>query len=314
MLLGVCLATVLLWPKLATAAARSLCDAEHGWSVAWQDEFDAAALNRSIWAIPVGVGSSLGREANVTEEDTYVQDGMLVLRSRALPGGKRWTTGAAITNQRNYKTAPPGYVGISWQYGRFCVRAKLPGGGPGKSAGLWPAHWMMPADYSKHCGYCELDIMEMVDGDGEAHGTQDTTRPATHTMSHYGKIAQRIPVPLCEGTYWYWGPDGGGPAGSNCSGKPVRAGSGSVKVPDYWTTFHEYAIEWTPKKLTFFVDQKPYKSYSDPAMLPQNNHFMMLNSAVGGSWPGEPNAATMFPAHHYIDYVRVSQRAEYEAI
>jgi beta-glucanase (GH16 family) len=164
-------ATILLWSTPTTAAASSLCDAGNGWSVTWHDEFDAGALNRSIWTIPLGVGSSLGREANVTEEDTYVQDGMLVLRSRALPGGKSWTTGAAITNQRNYKTAPTGYVGISWQYGRFCVRAKLPGSGPGKSAGLWPAHWMMPADYSKHCGYCELDIMEMVDGDGEAHGT-----------------------------------------------------------------------------------------------------------------------------------------------
>ena len=148
----------------------SLCDAGDGWAVAWQDEFDAP-LNRSIWTIPVGIGSSLGREANVTEEDTYVQDGNLVLRSRALHGGKNWTTGAAITNRRNYKTTP-GNVGISWQYGRFCVSAKLPGNGPGKSAGLWPAHWMMPADYSRHCGYCELDIMEMVDGDGEAHGTK----------------------------------------------------------------------------------------------------------------------------------------------
>ena len=87
-----------------------------------------------------------------------------------------------------------------------------------------------------------------------------------------------------------------------------------MNVPDYWTTFHEYAIEWTPKKLTYFVDQVAYKSYSDPAMLPQNNHFMMLNSAVGGSWPGEPNNDTIFPAYHYIDYVRVSQRGEYETM
>ena len=175
--------SVAVWPNPAAASppkVASLCDAGGGWSIAWQDEFDAA-LNRSIWAIPVGVGSSLGRDANVTEEDTYVQDGMLVLRSRALPGGKNWTTGAAITNQRSYKTEP-GFVGASWQYGRFCIRAKLPGAGPGKSAGLWPAHWMMPADYSRHCGYCELDIMEMVDGDGEAYGARAcmATRCWTH--------------------------------------------------------------------------------------------------------------------------------------
>ena len=94
----------------------------------------------------------------------------------------------------------------------------------------------------------------------------------------------------------------------------MRAGTGSVKVTDYWSAFHEYAIEWTPSKLTYFVDQKPYKSYTDKTMLPENNHFMMLNSAVGGSWPGSPNADTVFPAYHYIDYVRVSQRADYDTV
>ena len=45
----------------------------------------------------------------------------------------------------------------------------------------------------------------------------------------------------------------------------MRAGSGTVKVPDYWTAYHEYAVEWTPHKLTYFVDQKPYKSCEGPA-------------------------------------------------
>ena len=46
-------------------------------------------------------------------------------------------------------------------------------------------------------------------------------------------------------------------------------------------------------------------------MLPVNDHFMLLNSAVGGPWPGSPNAQTVFPAYHYIDFVRVSQRHDY---
>lgn len=67
----------------ASSPPGSLCDASGGWDIVWRDEFDAP-LNRTVWTIPVGVGSSLGREANVTEEDTYVQDGALVLRSRVL--------------------------------------------------------------------------------------------------------------------------------------------------------------------------------------------------------------------------------------
>ena len=59
---------------------------------------------------------------------------------------------------------------------------------------------MMPSEYSQHCGYNEIDIMEMVDGGGTAYGT-----------------------------YWYWGPGGGGaPTKKPCNGAPVRAGTASL--------------------------------------------------------------------------------------
>jgi beta-glucanase (GH16 family) len=154
----------------SSSRPTSLCDDDGDWKLVWQDEFDTPSLNHTIWTVPVGVGSSFGRDANVTEADTYVENGMLVLRSQKLPGGKNYTTGAAITHHGSFPSTP-GNKGISWQYGRFCVRAKLPGAGPGKSQGLWPAHWMMPADYSRHCGYNELDIMEMINGEGTAYGT-----------------------------------------------------------------------------------------------------------------------------------------------
>ena len=92
---------------------------------------------------------------------------------------------------------------------------------------------------------------------------------------------------------------------------PVRAGYGTVDVETYYTEFHEYAVEWTPSKLTFFVDGVGYKTYADPGMVPVNEHFMMLNTAVGGSWPGSPDESTIFPAYHHIDYVRVSQKDTY---
>ena len=97
------------------------------------------------------MGSGFGREANVTEADTYLSgDGLLVMRSRELIPGKSWTTGALISNRGKYGGNA---TGAHWQYGRFCIRAKLPGAGPDKSRGLWPAHWMMPSDYTQHCGY-----------------------------------------------------------------------------------------------------------------------------------------------------------------
>ena len=140
-----------------------------------------------------------------------------------------------------------------------------------------------PSEYTQHCGYNEIDIMEMIDGNNDAWGT-----------------------------YWYWGPGGGGKPGSaNCSGPPVRAGEGHVVVPSYYTQFHEYAVEWTPSSLTYLVDGTPYKVYTNQSMLPVNPHYLMLNTAVGGAWPGVPNASSVFPAYHYIDFVRVAQKSRY---
>jgi len=270
---------------LASGLATSLCDEIGDWKITWRDEFDSENLDRNVWTIPTGANSSFGRQATVTEDDTYVRDGMLVLRSREIAQG-HWTTGAAITNPRKYNSTA---VGKEWRYGRFCIRAKLPGAGLGKSQGLWPAHWMMPSDYSEHCGYNEIDIMEMVNGDGNAWGT-----------------------------YWYWGPGGGGPPGMpNCTGQPFRCNdtlghtTGSVQVQSYYSEFHEYAVEWTPVSLTYLIDRKPYRIFNESASLPVNSHYLMLNSAVGGTWPGPPNTKTEFPAFHYIDYVRVTQKEHY---
>ena len=65
-----------------------------------------------------------------------MQGGMLILRSRQV-GRTNWTTGAAITHNRDHANRNT-TAGMAWRYGRFCVRAKLPGAGPGKSQGLWP--------------------------------------------------------------------------------------------------------------------------------------------------------------------------------
>ena len=37
--------------------------------------------------------------------------------------------------------------------------------------------------------------------------------------------------------------------------------------------------------------------------------FIILNVAVGGGWPGNPDATTVFPQQMLVDYVRVYQRS-----
>ena len=67
-----------------------------------------------------------------------------------------------------------------------------------------------------------------------------------------------------------------------------------------------------PKVRVTFINL--YLSDAEPGVLAGQTpefydvpYYMILNTAVGGPWPGEPNAQTKFPLYHYIDYVHVAQ-------
>lgn len=75
---------------------------------------------------------------------------------------------------------------------------------------------------------------------------------------------------------------------------------------DYSADFHTYAIEWEPKEIRWFIDG--VKRFSTADSIPQIPMYLVLNTAVGGNMPGEPDETTEFPQYHFIDYVRVYGR------
>lgn len=160
-----------------------------------------------------------------------------------------------------------------FQFGRVDVRAVLPIG-----QGLWPAAWMLGANFSEigwpDCG--EIDILELIGSDpGRVHGTA------------------------------HWGAD---PSQHTYLG-------GSTAVPFGETlndAYHVYSIEWEQDAIRWYFDNEEYFSISPANMngqpYPFNNpFFLILNVAVGGIWPGYPDATTPFPAFMAVDYVRVYQ-------
>lgn len=67
----------------------------------------------------------------------------------------------------------------------------------------------------------------------------------------------------------------------------------------------------SPEAITFSIDKKSYATVT-PADLPAGTHwvynhlfFLLLNLAVGGDWPGNPDNATQFPQSLVVDWVRV---------
>ena len=78
----------------------------------------------------------------------------------------------------------------------------------------------------------------------------------------------------------------------------------SFNVGDTSTGFHTYGVLWTPQTVTFYFDGQKLFSMATPADMNQPM-YMLMNLAVGGSWPGSPNATTNWAlANMKIDYVR----------
>ena len=77
----------------------------------------------------------------------------------------------------------------------------------------------------------------------------------------------------------------------------------SYTLPDqrFSDDFHVFAVEWEPQAIRFYVDDALYATRT-PAELPAGKKwvydhpfFVILNLAVGGDWPGYPDATTVFP-------------------
>jgi beta-glucanase (GH16 family) len=162
-----------------------------------------------------------------------------------------------------------------WKYGRIEARIRVPG-----TPGFVPAFWMLPAEnmYGWWPLSGEIDIME--------HPSNEITRVygTVHTEK-YNLFSGSLP------------PQGG-----------------VIEIPDAETAFHLYAVECSPDKIDFFVDDQKYYSFendngaSDTWPFDQS-FYIILNLAVGGGWVGPPDENTIFPAIMEVDYVRVYQDA-----
>ncbi|HEY6224160.1 MAG TPA: glycoside hydrolase family 16 protein [Gemmatimonadales bacterium] len=241
----------------------------------WHDEFAGpagASFDPTKWVADTG-GHGFGnqeRQFYTTRAENVALDGAghLVITARAEPPSSAdecWYGSCRYTSTR-LKTK-----GLFAQaYGRFEARIRVPRG-----QGLWPAFWMLGADIDSvgwpRCG--EIDIMENIGREPAiAHGTLH----------------------------------GPGYSGADGIGRADTLSHGA-----YADDFHVFAVSWRPDEIRWFVDGREYHRMT-PADLPRGTRwvfdhpfFLLLNVAVGGGWPGDPDASTTFPQQMVVDYVRV---------
>lgn len=240
-------------------------------SLVWADEFDGAQLNPEIWFFEEGDGSQYGIPGwGNNEQQYYVPDNAWLDGENLVIEARAERVGAFGYTSARINTRDR----FAFRYGRIEARMRLPGG-----QGLWPAFWLLPQDnaYGTWAASGEIDVMEAVNLGG-------TGGNFIYGTIHYG-----------------------GEAPANTS-----SGERTVAPMDAAAEFHTYALEWDESEMRWYIDGVLYavrNSWSSTAAdfpAPFDQPFYILfNVAVGGNWPGPPNADTVFPVTMEVDYVRV---------
>ncbi len=165
---------------------------------------------------------------------------------------------------------------FSFQYGRFEVRAQVP-----EAQGFWPAAWLLGNNIATvnwpACG--EQDVLERVN----AANTPDWNEGSIHGTGFTGSNL---------GTLY------------DFSGGQTAAG------------WHTYGMIWSKGSVAYYIDNPatPYVTYTTSNMsglsgavwpFDSGGNFIILNLAIGGTWPGSPNSNTPFPSQMLVDYVRI---------
>jgi beta-glucanase (GH16 family) len=245
-----------------------------GWTLTWSDEFNSSSgspPDPAKWILDTG-GNGWGN--NELEyytnrlENAQPLNGNLVITARK----ENFTGPDGVT--RSYTSARlKTATRFAQAYGRFEARIKVP-----KGRGIWPAFWMLGDNFDivgwPACG--ELDIMENIGSEpSKVHGSMH---------------------------------------GPGYSGNTPLTGVYTLPNGKFGDDFHVFAIEWEPTALRFYVDDHHYQTRT-PRDLPGGTRwvfdhpfFILLNVAVGGNFPGNPDSSTTFPQAMLVDYVRVYAR------
>lgn len=253
-------------PVGATAAAAA---------VTFTDDFDGpagSAVDGSKWQLETGDngGNNRERQYYTSGNSNAALDGqgnLVITARKENPGNYQCWYGRCEYTSARLNTAGK----FTSTYGHVEARMKLPRG-----QGMWPAFWMLGDDIGSvgwpNSG--EIDIMENVGFEpGTVHGTLH-------------------------------GPGYSGGAG-------IGAGYTLPGGQAFADAFHTFSVDWAPDSVTWSVDGNVYQRRT-PADLGGRNwvfnkpFFMILNFAVGGEWPGDPDGSSTFPQQLVVDYVRVT--------
>ncbi|MBT8449857.1 MAG: family 16 glycosylhydrolase, partial [Gammaproteobacteria bacterium] len=241
-----------------------------GYTLTWSDEFDGTSLNTDDWNIQLGDGTEFGIPGWGNQElQIYTNDPANLAVG---PDGDANVLKITALDDGNggYTSARINtYNKESFRYGKIVARVKLP-----ETQGLWPAFWTLGdnLDQINWPGVGEIDVFEI-------RGQEPNT--STHTIHYVNAETQYV---FNNGDY--------------------------VNSEDYSAGYNEFMVDWQPNSITWYVNgvqafQLPIgegmKEFNRPMHL-------LLNVAVGGNYPGDPDETTVLPQTMSVDWVRVYEQ------
>lgn len=268
----------------STVASKTFAPNIPSGTLVWSDEFSNttaanAQPNPAVWTYDTG-NSGFG---NNELEDYCAWASSSSPCDPAAPSAYVGTDGylhivAAEPSPGVYTSARLKTQGLfSFQYGRIEFRAQVP-----EAQGFWPAAWLLGNNIATvnwpACG--EMDVLERVN----AAATPDWNEGSIHGTGFTGGNI---------GTVYDF------PSGQTAAG------------------WHTYGMIWSKGSVAYYVDDpsQPYVTYTPSSIASLGgavwpfdsgqSNYIILNLAVGGSWPGPPNGTTPFPSQMLIDYVRI---------
>lgn len=241
-----------------------------GYTLEWSDEFNGAGISSLNWVYELGDGTDYGLPAGWgnNESQLYTDDAVNSYIEKDEENDiSALVIAATEDSPGNYFSAKLTTQGLrSFRYGKIDARIKLP-----TAQGMWPAFWLLgdnrPEIDWPGCG--EIDIVELV----------GKLPDVAHANVHY-----------TNGSNEY----------RNDEGSPITI------YETFDKNYHNFGMEWTPSEITFSLDGTNYKTttLADDMKEFQRSFYLILNVAVGGAWPGDPDATTTFPQKMYVDYIR----------
>ena len=242
-----------------------------GDTLLWSEEFDGTgAPDPVVWTNDLG-DLGVNNELQIYTDDPLnvrVAGGNLVIQARREADG-RFTSGRIKTKDK-----------VMFQYGTVEARIRI----PDLANGLWPAFWTLGNDISSvgwpRCG--EIDILEMGAGDAIADGVVNRR---VYSTAHW-----------------------------DFNGNHASYGQNLTDAAELDEDFHVYRLEWTPTAIRTFLDgqQVWVMDISNQDAMSGHEfhapHFLIINLAVGGWFPGITNPSGItasLPAAYLVDYVRI---------